>query len=95
MRRHLASAGISAGVVLFAAAFFVLGFAAHATIDDDDAAPAPSSPASAATPVAPSTQGSPGAQPTPAPLAQASGDDDPFIGPEDASVTVIEFADYQ
>lgn len=35
------------------------------------------------------------ATPTPAPVVDASADDDPFIGPEDASVTVIEFGDYQ
>jgi protein-disulfide isomerase len=33
--------------------------------------------------------------PTPAPLVAATADDDPFIGPDDASVTVIEFTDYQ
>ncbi len=35
-------------------------------------------------------------QPTPTPpAAVVSADDDPFIGPKDAEVTIIEFADYQ
>jgi hypothetical protein len=36
-----------------------------------------------------------GASPTPAPVVAATADDDPFIGPEDASVTIIGFTDYQ
>jgi protein-disulfide isomerase len=95
MKRHMATAGISAAVALFAAAFFVLGFAAHASIDDDDTEPTSSSPESVAAPADPSTQGSLGGQPTPVPLAQASADDDPSWGPADAPVTIIEFSDYQ
>ena len=35
-------------------------------------------------------------QPTPTPpAAVVSADDDPFIGPKDAEVTIIEFTDYQ
>jgi len=36
-------------------------------------------------------------QPTPTQPAvvEASADDDPFTGPEDAAVTIIEFSDYQ
>jgi len=35
-------------------------------------------------------------QPTPTPVVvEASVDDDPFTGPEDAAVTIIEFSDYQ
>jgi len=86
---------VSAGVLLFAAAFFVLGFAAHATTDDDGGEPASAFPASAPSPTGPSAQGSPSGQPTPAPVVQASADDDPSWGPADASVTIIEFSDFQ
>ena len=36
-------------------------------------------------------------QPTPTPIVveNVSADDDPFIGPEDAAVTIIDFDDYQ
>ena len=41
-------------------------------------------------------QPSPVVQPTPTPVVvEVSADDDPFIGPEDAAVTIIEFSDYQ
>jgi len=41
------------------------------------------------------TQPTPTAQPTPTPSAGVSADDDPFIGPKDALVTIIEFNDFQ
>jgi protein-disulfide isomerase len=36
-------------------------------------------------------------QPTPTPptVVEVSVDDDPFIGPEDAAVTIVEFSDYR
>jgi hypothetical protein len=36
-------------------------------------------------------------QPTPTPVVVegVSADDDPFIGPEDAAVTIVSFTDYQ
>ncbi len=46
--------------------------------------------------VSPTAQPSPAVQPTPTPVVvEVSADDDPFIGPEDAAVTIIEFSDYQ
>ena len=45
----------------------------------------------------PTAQPSPAVQPTPSPPAvvEVSVDDDPFTGPEDAAVTIVEFSDYQ
>jgi len=42
-------------------------------------------------------QVSPTVQPTPTQPAvvEVSVDDDPFTGPEDAAVTIVEFSDYQ
>lgn len=36
LKRYLLTAAISAGVLIFALAFFMAGFAAHALLDDDD-----------------------------------------------------------
>jgi hypothetical protein len=35
------------------------------------------------------------ATPTPPAVVEASVDDDPFRGPEDAAVTIIDFSDFQ
>ena len=88
---HVLWAIVSAvALVLLAPALFVAGFFTNEWVSDDDggttavvAQPTPSAP----TP-APAT-------PTPPPLVPATVDDDPFIGPEDAAVTIIEFSDYQ
>jgi protein-disulfide isomerase len=95
LRPYAVSATVSAAVVLFAVAFFVLGFAAHAIVDGDDTEPNSSSPANGAAPTGPSAQGSPAGQPTPGPVVRASADDDPSWGPVDAPVTIIEFSDFQ
>ncbi len=87
---HIVWALVSAVVlVVFAPGLFAAGFFTNELVNDDEggtdvvAQPSPS----AGTPSAP--------PPTPAPLVAASADDDPFIGPEDAPVTIIEFTDYQ
>jgi protein-disulfide isomerase len=73
-------------LVVFAPGLFAAGFFTNELVSDDDggtdviAQPSPSA-------------GTPSA--TPAPLVAATADDDPFIGPEDAPVTIIEFTDYQ
>ena len=82
---------LSAAMIVVALAAFVAGFAVHGLVDDDDeggtGAVAQPSPAA----------GTPAALPTvtPPPVVEASADDDPFMGPDDAAVTVIEFSDYQ
>ncbi len=87
---HIVWALVSAVVlVVFAPGLFAAGFFTNELVSDDDggtdlvAQPSPS----AGTPSAP--------PPTAAPLVAATADDDPFIGPEDAPVTIIEFTDYQ
>jgi len=75
--RHLVTAAIAAGVMLFALAFFMAGFGARTLLDEDGG----------------SASGS----------GSGSGDEaiaegianDPAWGPEDATVVVQEFADFQ
>jgi protein-disulfide isomerase len=57
--------------------------------DEDNGQPAVGQPTVTAqpTPVQPT--------PTQPAVVEASADDDPFTGPEDAAVTIIEFSDYQ
>ena len=91
LRPYIVSAVVSALVlVLFAPALFMAGFFTNELVSDDDdgtavvAQPSPSG-------------GTPSAQPTPSPppVVAASADDDPFIGPADAPVTIIDFSDFQ
>ena len=72
IRRYFLHAAISAGVLLFALAFFMAGFAAHAMLDDDPGGGGDGSGALA-----------------------AAAEDDPAWGPEDATVTIEEFSDFQ
>jgi len=84
---HIVWALVSAVVlVVFAPGLFAAGFFTNELVSDDEGGPdvvAQPSPAEGTPP------------PTPAPLVAATADDDPFIGPEDAPVTIIEFTDYQ
>jgi protein-disulfide isomerase len=81
----------SAVVLVFALAFFMAGFFTHAAVDDDGGGTPvvvnPTAPAGQ-TPVVQAT-------PTPPAVVEASVDDDPFRGPEDAAVTIIDFSDFQ
>ena len=74
--RHLVTAAIAAGVLLFALAFFMAGFGARTLLDEDGGCDS-------------SGGGSDEA------IAEGIAKDDPAWGPEDATVVVQEFADFQ
>jgi protein-disulfide isomerase len=84
---HIVWAVVSAVVlVIFAPGLFVGGFFTNELMSDDDGG-------TAAVAQASPSPGTPSA--TPPPVVAATVDDDPFIGPADATVTIIEFTDYQ
>jgi hypothetical protein len=87
MPAHVVWAVVSAVVlVVFAPGLFVAGFFTNELVSDDGGG-------TAAVAQASPSPGTPSA--TPPPVVAATADDDPFVGPEDASVTIIEFTDYQ
>ncbi len=101
---NMRTAVISLAAVVVGVALFAAGFLTHSLLDDDDDLGSVEQDLAALTGQVGEIQdllggavgaGGDGASPSPAPLVAATADDDPFIGPEDASVTVIEFTDYQ
>ncbi len=82
----LATAASIALVAVVAVGIFLGGFFTHAAIDSDDGGEVfqvQAGPTAAAV------------EPTAQPAVEATVDDDPGQGPEDAAVTIIEFSDYQ
>lgn len=98
---NVRTAVISLAFVVLGAALFAAGFFTHSLLDDDDDLDSVEQELAALTGQVGEIQDLLGGavgdapSPTPAPVVAATADDDPFIGPEDASVTVIEFTDYQ
>jgi len=85
-------------LALLALGLAVVGLVFHFTEDDGDggltgAAGQPTATVGQPTPVVQPTPTPP--TPTPPTVVEVSTDDDPFIGPEDAAVTIVEFSDYQ
>jgi len=78
--RYLVTAAISAGVLIFALAFFMAGFASHALLDEDGGS---------------GDAGGGGDGGGNAAIAEGVADHDPAWGPKDAAVVVQEFADFQ
>jgi len=74
-------------LVVFAPGLFAAGFFTNELVSDGGGGP------SVVATAQPTTAGQP--QATPPPLVAASVDDDPYWGPVDAPVTVIEFSDFQ
>ncbi len=85
-RSPLATAASIALVAVVAVGIFLGGFFTRAATDSDDdgeVVQVQAGPTAAAV------------EPTPQPTVEATVDDDPGQGPEDAAVTIIEFSDFQ
>lgn len=110
-QRYALTAVVSAGVFLFSLALFIAGFVTHSLTDEDvDLSPIEERLASLEDRTAKmetdltaalSGQGGAGGQQaqgdqaSPEAAVSAASEDDPFWGPEDAAVTIVEFSDFQ